>query len=81
VRSVVLGVGCASFVVSAILVLYSVIIRPDLLRSERHQEAMRLIELAGEKDMPFADFQRLLSLTEPARRPPWHRPHDGEGDE
>jgi hypothetical protein len=46
--------GIVAFLIAAGIVIYAVVRRPDLLRSERHQQAIRLIEIVGDKEMDQA---------------------------
>jgi hypothetical protein len=43
--------GVVAFVVAVGIAIYGIVWRPDLLRSERHQQAIRLIDLVGDKEM------------------------------
>ncbi|MEA2772265.1 MAG: hypothetical protein QOD93_5227 [Acetobacteraceae bacterium] len=46
--------GIIAFLIAAGIAIYAVVRRPDLLRSERHQQAIRLIQIVGDKEMDQA---------------------------
>ena len=75
---VALAIGCLSFIAGIVIIVYAVAFRPELLRSERHQQTMRLIEMVGDKEMTQTDLNTLIpTLLGPAR---WRKRGNAEKD-
>jgi hypothetical protein len=71
-RVVVLALACSAFLLGAAILVYAIVFDKLLLRSERHEQVMRLIEIAG-------DRRRLRTfVTESPRRCAlWRNPKNG----
>ena len=73
VQTVALALSCAAFLGTMAVIAYALLCRPDLLRSERHEEIMRLIDVVADSDMDQATRTKLL------RRLPLERPRGRPG--
>lgn len=69
VRSAAVAIGSAAFLTGVGITIYALVGRADLLRSERHQQAMRLIEMVGDKettpDVRGSAAEVLMAVREP----------------
>lgn len=61
VQLVALVLGCGAFVIAAALLVVAVIFKPELLRSERHEQVMRLIDIVGDSEMAPAAQANLVT--------------------
>jgi hypothetical protein len=59
----------SSALATAIAILvFAVVFRPELLRSERHEQTMRLIDIVGDPEMDQADRAKLITALLKGRR-------------
>jgi hypothetical protein len=61
VRIVALILGCGAFVLAALLLVLAMTVKPELLRSERHEQVMRLIDLAGDPELGPNERARMVT--------------------
>lgn len=72
VQTVALALSCAAFLVTMAIIAYALLFRPELLRSERHQQIMRVIDVVADSDMDQTtrtELLRRLPLERPRGRP------------
>lgn len=69
-KVVALVLACGSFVALIAISLFSVLFKPELLRSERHEQTMRLIDMIGDPEMDHTTRAELAKklLEAPRRR-------------
>lgn len=68
VRVVALILACGAFGVAAAVLVVGIFVKPELLRSEHHQQTMRLIDIVGDSDMDRASRARVIqAMVEPGR--------------
>jgi hypothetical protein len=53
--------GVVAFLVAVGIAIYGIMKRPDLLRSERHQQTMRLINIVGDSEMDQTARTQLMT--------------------
>jgi len=56
VRVVALVLCCLALITAIAVLVVAIFLRPELLRSERHEQVMRLINLVGDREMEQADW-------------------------
>jgi hypothetical protein len=61
VRLVSLVLACGAFTLAATILIVGVFMKPELLRSEHHQQTMRLIDIVGDSDMDQASRARVIT--------------------
>lgn len=68
VRVVALILACGAFAVAAAILVVAIFVKPELLRSEHHQQTMRLIDIVGDSDMDQAARAKVIqAMVEPGR--------------
>lgn len=72
VRAVTLGAGLLALIAAITAMVVAIFVRPELLRSERHEQVMRMLDLAGDKDttpeVRGVLGQTLVTMMEPRTR-------------
>jgi hypothetical protein len=58
-QTIALVLACSAFVTAIAILVFAVVFRPELLRSERHEQTMRLIDIVGDPEMDQADRAKL----------------------
>jgi len=85
VRVVALAAGLLALITAVAVTMFAIFVRPELLRSEHHEQVMRLIELVGDKetspDLRDSVSQTLRALAEPKTRARDAHDNEEHGDE
>ncbi len=61
VQVIALVLGCGAFALGAAVLVVAIIFKPELLRSERHEQVMRLIDIVGDSEMGPTDRANLVT--------------------
>ena len=59
--NILLVLACSAFATAIAILVFAVVFRPELLRSERHEQTMRLIDIVGDPEMDQADRAKLVT--------------------
>jgi membrane protein YdbS with pleckstrin-like domain len=59
-QTVALAIAGAAASTAILILVFAIVLRPELLRSERHEQTMRMFEIIGDRDMEPATRAQLV---------------------